>query len=112
MIKADELEYNTIGKALLDGNFYASTGPGINALWFDGVKLHVECSDAESVSLIYGVKKATRHAVPDGGEPITSTDFEINPNYRWFRVHVDDGHGHFADTRAYYMSELDFGKTE
>lgn len=112
MIKADKLEYNTIGKALLDGNFYASTGPEIRSLWFEGTKLHVECSEAASVSLIYGIKKAKRHAVAEGEERITSTAFELNPDYRWFRVHVEDGKGHFADSHAYYLNDLTFEPAE
>ena len=51
-------------------------------------------------------------ATAEGADPITSTAFEINPDYRWFRVHVEDGKGHFADTHAYYMSDLNFEQGE
>ena len=46
VIKAEKLEYRTITKALEEGNFYASQGPEIKALWYEDGKIHVECSDA------------------------------------------------------------------
>ena len=40
VIKADELEYSTITKALLNGVFYASEGPQINDVWYEDGKIH------------------------------------------------------------------------
>lgn len=107
MIKAERLEYNVIGKALERGDFYASNGPEIKALWFEDGKVHVECSPAAAVNCIFGVRVAKRIPARDR-QPVTKAEFEINPNHKWFRIHIEDEQGRFADSRAYFMDELEF----
>jgi len=107
MIKADKLEYNTIGQALLDGNFYSSSGPEIKALWFEDNKVHIECSPVKRVCVICGNKMAKMRENADG-TPITEIDIEISPKHFSFRVHLDDGFSNFADTNAYYMADMPF----
>ncbi len=107
MIKANKLEYNVIGKALEKGEFYASNGPDINSLWFEDGKVHVECTPAVTVNCIFGVKVAKRVPARDG-QLVTEAEFEIKPNHKWFRIHVEDEHGRFADSRAFFMDEFEF----
>lgn len=54
-VKAEELTYSAIVKAIADGNFYASTGPQFQNIWLEGDILHVECS---SVSGVYVQSKS------------------------------------------------------
>ena len=42
------------------------------------------------------------------GETLTAASFEVKPNHKWFRIHVEDEHGCFADTSAYYMEDMPF----
>ena len=44
VVKAPELTYDSIVKALTAGDFYSSTGPRLENLWLEGDLLHVECS--------------------------------------------------------------------
>lgn len=103
MIKAKELEYDTIMKALENGDFYASTGPEVHELWTEGPEVHIRTSPAARISLTtYGraAKTCTGNAE---GELITEAVFPVTGLYdRYCRVTVDDGHGHFAWTKAYF----------
>jgi len=107
MIKAEKLEYDCIGKALEKGDFYASMGPEIKSLWFEDGKFCVDCSDAVVVELIAGVKKCQSVPAVDG-EIINHAEFTVKPNHKWFRIRVRDAAGRYADTRAYYVDELQF----
>ena len=110
-IKADRLEYNTIGQALLDGNFYASMGPEIKSLWYEDGKVHIDCSDAALVDIIYGVKFAQRVKMTDG-VPVTSAEFTLKEGYKWFRLRVRDTAGNYAETNAYFLDTFEFPHQE
>lgn len=106
-IKADKLEYNTIGQALLDGNFYASMGPEIKALWVEDGIVHVDCSDAVLVDIIYGVKYAQR-IWAEPGKTLNSAEFKLRKGYKWFRLRIRDAAGNCADTNAYFLDTITF----
>ena len=108
MIKADRLEYNTVGAALEAGNYYASTGPEIKALWFEGNRVYVECSPAAKICIINSAKVAKAKYAAETEGPLTAASFEVKPNHKWFRIHVEDEHGCFADSSAYYMEDMPF----
>ncbi len=105
MIKADKLEYRTITKALEDGHFYASTGPLINALWYEDGEVHIECSDAVKVTMNTGVRAAGA-VYAENGKPVTSASFAIKPEYLYVRFTVTDKEGKHACTNAYFTDEL------
>ncbi len=109
MIKADKLEYDTIGAALENGQFYSSNGPEIKGLWFEGGKLHVECTPAKRISVVYGIKIGGCVAAA-GNEKITEATFDVKPNRKWFRVHIDDGNDGWADSNAYFTDEMPYGE--
>ena len=105
MIKAKELTYRAIADALVAGDFYASQGPEIKALWLDGDTLHVECSPAVR---IYCITKARRCMAGYGenGGPATSADFAIRPSDGYVRISVQDEKGLRADSNAFFTDEL------
>ncbi|MBQ8552181.1 MAG: PHP domain-containing protein [Clostridia bacterium] len=105
MIKADKLEYRTITKALEDGNFYATMGPEINALWFEDGEVHIECSDAVSVTMNTAVRAALA-AYPNDSGKLNSAVFKIKPEYGYVRFTVTDAVGKHACTNAYFTDEL------
>ncbi len=106
VIRADKLDYPTIAKALRNGDFYASTGPEINALWFEDGKIHVECSDAARISLITGMHYCK--SVGRRNEPLTAAEFEVPRECKWFRIDVVDGRGNHADTNAFFTDGFTF----
>lgn len=46
MIKAEELNYESVLSALKNYDFYASSGPEISELWLEDGVLHISCSPA------------------------------------------------------------------
>lgn len=105
VIKADSLDYRAVTRALVDGNFYASEGPEITALWYENGWVHVECSDADYITLTTDI----RHTYPvfaEEDEHLNSADLFVDESCKWFRITVSDKRGRKACTNAYYLEDL------
>lgn len=105
MIKADKLEYRTITKALEKGDFYASQGPEIYALWVEDNKVHIKTSEVEKIALITGNRR-TLFEIAEDDNGITEAVFDIYPDSRYFRIKITDYNGKFANSNAYFMDEI------
>ena len=105
VIKAENLKYRTITKALENGEFYASQGPEIKALWYEDGKIHIECSDAEAIDFNFGVRYAKRFKA-EKGSSINTAECLVPENSIYVRVTVWDKFGKPADTNAYFVDEL------
>lgn len=105
MILAPELTYPAIIDALEKGNFYASTGPVIKELTFDGTHVHLECSPVQKIYMQLSPKKSLRVYNHDGS-PVTSADFEIpeEPPFVYFSIFAENGTS--AHTRGFTREEL------
>ncbi len=108
VINADKLEYKTITKALLDGKFYASTGPEIHSLYLEDNVVHITCSPAKTITLNTGrVRSSSQRRVAQKGEYLTEAQFKINPDADiYFRLDVYDETGMSANTSAYFCDEI------
>ena len=104
VIKADSLDYRTVTRALEEGNFYASEGPEIHALWYEDGKVHIECSEAERITLNADMRYA--RAVHNDSGQLISADIPVNQKCKWFRLTVFDKQGRQACTNAYFLDEL------
>lgn len=105
VIKAERLDYPSVMAALLRGDYYASQGPKIYALWIEGNRLHVECSAADRVY----INTAHQYAScvwDEDGSGVTHAVFTVIPEFGYVRVTVEDQRGRHADTRAYFIDEL------
>ena len=105
MIKADSLDYSSVTRALVDGQFYASEGPEIYELTFEDGKAHIECSNADRIVCNYGVRHAEL-AIDETGDGITSATFGMNPDWKYFRITVIGKDGKTACTNAYFAEDL------
>ena len=115
MIKAPSLKYEDVTKALLKGDFYASRGPEIKALWLDtdDGTIHIECSDAVKIVCTRGGRRCRAvYAKEQGVEYLNEMFFSVNPTDIYFRITVFDEYGMTADTNAYFVDTLgiDFSK--
>ena len=93
-----------ITSALEKGNFYASQGPEIHALWFEDGKVHIECSGARRITANYGVRKG--RMVEANGELLTKASFGFAPDDKYIRITVEDANGLHANTNAYFADEV------
>lgn len=105
MIKADNLEYRTITKALEDGHFYASQGPQIHQLWVEDGTLHIHCSPAQRIDFMFGTRRASA-CIADPGDTITSATCPLPWDGVYVRVTVTDCEGKHANTNAYFLNEI------
>ena len=105
MILAEDLTYGSVISALEAGHFYASTGPEIYELRFDGTHVHLEFSPAQRVILNMSPKRCLNVYQPDGSL-FTSADFEIPGAAPYVYFNVMDECGHQAVTHAFPRSEL------
>lgn len=110
MIKAPSLKYEDVTSALLKGDFYASRGPVINALWLDtdDYSIHIECEKAVKIVCTRGGRRCRAvYAEEQGKKYLTEEKFSINKDDIYFRITVFDENGMTADTNAYFVDSLD-----
>lgn len=106
MIKAEKLDYASVIGALERGEFYASSGPLIEELYFEDGYCHIKTSPAADISLLTLGRRGERIA-SENGEPVTEAKFKIDPeNYGLVRFRVRDLSGKKAWTNAYYTDEF------
>ena len=105
VIKAPELTYRAITRALLDGHFYASQGPEIHALWIEDGRIHIRCSDARTIECNFDIRRAFC-AWSRPGEPLQEASFPLPERASYVRLTVTDFEGNHANTNAYWLDEL------
>lgn len=104
MIKADKLEYRTITKALEDGHFYASEGPEIHDLYVEDGKIHITCSEADSI--VFTCMERGECVIWAENEPLTEGIFDVPEKFKFFRITVLDKNGKRAFTNAYFPEDV------
>lgn len=105
MIKADQLDYESVASALRAGNYYASQGPLIHELWMEDGQVHLCCSDARKIYMTTARRKA-RSIIAPRGEHVNEAIFEVAPEDRYVRFTVQDDEGLLAQSVAYFTDEL------
>ena len=104
MIKAEKLDYPSVGAALKNGHFYASWGPEIHSLWYEDGTVHITTSPAARIVCSFENHRAK--VVSGKGQTITEASFVIDPWDPYFRITVIDEQNRCADTNAYFIDEL------
>lgn len=114
MVGAQKLEYSSVIDAMENGNFYASNGPEIYSLTWDGRFLDISCSDARYITVESGNRYAYRAKPIHNDGLLRSARLDLTPWLErcegypqdWLRIVVHGPYGHFASTRAYTYGEL------
>jgi len=110
VITAPELEYSQITKALVNGQFYSSTGdymhcgPEIKSLVLEDGKVKIKTSDVRSIQIMHNVRSCSR-VNAENGKTINEAEFDVK-EAKWFRLVVTDTEGYKAYTNAYFTDEL------
>ncbi|MBO5200305.1 MAG: hypothetical protein J6B93_03395 [Clostridia bacterium] len=96
--------------ALKGGEFYASTGPLIDEVYYDEGKIHIKCSPVRSIRLLNEGRDAPVAIAPKG-ETITRAVFDLDPAFcgSFIRVDIRDEKGRFADTVAFSTENITGG---
>lgn len=107
MVSMPSLTYDNVIKALEQGDYYASTGPTIEELYYDTEdgKVHIKTSPAAKIILNSCGRRRTIASGEDASL-ITEAALDIVADTPYVRVTVDDGSGHFAFSRGYFLDEF------
>ncbi|MCR5522124.1 MAG: CehA/McbA family metallohydrolase [Clostridia bacterium] len=106
-IAAPDLSYESVADALRNGMFYSSTGdymqtgPEILSLTCEDSRVKIRTSEARSIQIIHNTRCCGRVNAKTG-ESVTSAEFNIDADAKWFRLVVTDHNGFKAYTNAYF----------
>lgn len=105
VFKAPELTYKAIASALVNGEFYASEGPEIKALWYDEETrhLHVETSEALRISCTTAARKGRIADRTKTGGTVNEADFTLGKYDLYARITVRDANGKCAFSNAFWI---------
>ncbi|MBO5200304.1 MAG: hypothetical protein J6B93_03390 [Clostridia bacterium] len=103
-ILADRLEYDEIIAAMDKGDVYCSTGPQIFEAYTKDGKLYAKTSPAAQIAML-SESGATAAANAPDGEEIGELCCDIDGTGKFILLHVVDGEGNHAMTRAFYKGE-------
>lgn len=114
--RAPALTYGDIMHAYAAGDFYASWGPDITALYIEDGILHVDCTDAVTAYLRTDIRLSGYQAAP-AGEQLTHCTFDLRgwlgqtrtvgwEDCAFFRLTLVGPTGAKALTRGYFADEL------
>lgn len=101
MVKADKLDYCSLTAAILDGQFYASTGAEIKELYIEDGYLYITTSPSKMISISTDLMFVDKVCSED--TPITSAKFKLETFYKYIRITVTDTEGKKAYTNAYKL---------
>ena len=92
-------------QSLENKDFYASTGPIIHSLTFDGGTFHARTSDAERIIFVTNTRNRAITIAPEN-ETVNEYWFNLGETDKWVRLEVVDKEGKRAFSRAYFRDEL------
>ena len=114
MIKAEELRYDAIFRALKNGDFYASTGPALQEVSIEAGIVRVVSSPVSVICISTDCRH--QYFKRAEGELLTEAAFDLNgylqlakdgiQPHQYIRVTAVDERGNAAYSRAYFMDEL------
>ena len=106
MIRAEKLEYNTVLKAMEEGQLYATTGPTIEEAFVEDGRVHIKTPPACKIM----VREQYRGylCVSSREDDLTEAVFDLSrfrDPPRYIRFEIWDTHNNRAVTRAYFPQE-------
>jgi len=114
MVGAEELSYDAVMDALEQRELYASCGPEICSITWDGANLTVTCSPAASVQCIAHHRRGSKIQFAEEGKLLTEAVFNLSewakrfsddPD-RMLRIIVTAPDGSYAVSRAYTAKDF------
>lgn len=107
VVQAEELSHEAICQAILNGEYYSSSGPEIYDWKVENNQFVVNCSAVERINMIVGGPVAlgvTRLA--EHGVPLTEAFYPLTGKETYIRAECIDEHGHTAWTNPIWLSEF------
>jgi predicted metal-dependent phosphoesterase TrpH len=112
-VKAEELTQGAILDALVQGHFYASSGPQIHDLRLEGDEIHVRCSPVTAIDFV-GNGPFCRRVVAEPGETLTEASYNLGERFpgsekllRYMRVACQDTQCRWAWSNPIFFGDTD-----
>ncbi|MGL6217393.1 MAG: PHP domain-containing protein, partial [Lacrimispora sphenoides] len=86
--------------------FYSSMGPEIKEIYVEGRELVVRTGPVQAICGITDSARFCQRAAVQG-EPLTEARFLLEGNETYIRVECKDEKGLFANSNAYFLSNLE-----
>jgi hypothetical protein len=101
-VKTDALEEGPVLEALRQGQFYASSGPRIDAFSVENGVAGVQCSEVVTINFVGRTQWGSQHEAAPGCA-ITGAEHHLSGNERYLRVECIDAQGHGAWTNPIFL---------
>lgn len=105
MVKAPNLEYDTVMNAITTGNFYWSMGPEIHDAYIKDGVLTVKTSPVKKIYVNQEGRDCYKE-VAAPGETITEASFPLRGNEAYVRVVVQDADRNCAGTNPCFLEDI------
>jgi hypothetical protein len=103
MVNAAECTSEAIIAALKAGRFYASCGPQIESMDYDGEKLSVQCSPIQYARLVGPRWHGARTGAFDG-QLLTTIEFKVPQAWQYAYLEIEDDQGRRAWTNPLFVA--------
>ena len=104
MVNAPELTIEAVTSALLEGNFYSSSGPEIYRFDIEDGVVKTDCSDAREIHFVtyesFGNSLFAR-----SGESLRHGEFRLSGEELYVRVEITDHSGRTAWSNPIFLKE-------
>lgn len=101
-VKAAEKSYDSVIKALFDGNFYASSGPVIYDFGIDGDAVYVECSECREIHVVTWPPRGKSFFAEDDAK-LNGISYPLKGGEKYVRVECVDFNGRTAWTNPIFL---------
>ena len=106
VVQAEALERKAIAASLRTGRYYASSGPRIEALWVEGDRLHVRCSECRLVVFKSWPQRSELVMNSHDNKPVTQASQPLGAYMKYIRVECIDFAGQVAWSNPVFLDDL------
>lgn len=98
VVKAENLNHESIINSIIEGNYYSSTGPDIYDWGVKDNKVYVKCSPVNRVNFIAGnyINAGYSYLSKSGYNDVTQAVFSLKGNEKYIRIECIDLEGKIA----------------
>lgn len=105
VVKAEQLEHESIIEAIMNGNYYSSSGPEIFDWGIRDNTAYVECSSVNRVDFIAGnyINAGFSVVSKEKEDNITRAEFKLRRNEQYIRIQCTDKYGKTAWSNPIFL---------
>ncbi|MCQ2454806.1 MAG: hypothetical protein MJ090_01490 [Clostridia bacterium] len=103
VIRAKDLAYESVAKALKNGDFYATNGPAFNEIYIEDNELVAKTSDVKSITFSTNCRHAGISIDRANNKPVNEGRFKLNKYDKYVRITAFGMDGTIAYSNPYFI---------